>query len=370
MPRRVTTSTVHPPPGRPTLDDVAARCGLSKATVSRALHVEPGQTSVSPLTRRKVLRAAQQLGYRLNWRAQAFRQGKTYCIGLLYEEALPLERAVRALAETVRPRGYHILNVPVGPADKPLEDMLLDQRVDACVAYNGLPPAARALHLERRVPLVLMNLLTDLPVPHVHPDDRDGTAQVTRHLLELGHRNLVFYVNTADAGTPPHYSVAHRRETFEQLTAGAGLRARCVAGPVGELMDLIASAAGRGDRPTAVLAYSDIEAADVLKACWERGIRVPDELSVACFNDINWVDRLIPPLTTVSIPFDEIGRVGGELLLRQLDAPAAGTGTGSAAAAAAAKLARVAGTDAARVVVLPEQLVVRRSTAPPRRSVG
>jgi LacI family transcriptional regulator len=246
--------------------------------------------------------------------------------------------------------------------------MLLDQRVDACVAYNGLPPAARSLHLERQVPLVLMNLLTDLPVPHVHPDDRDGTAQVTRHLLELGHRHLVFYVNdAANTGATPHYSVAHRRETFERLTAEAGVRARSIAGPVGELMDAIVSGAAHDERPTAVLAYSDIEAADVLKACWERGIRVPDELSVACFNDINWVDRLIPPLTTVSIPFDEIGRVGGELLLRQLDGAAAGAG----GAAAAAEAARVAGTDATRVVVLPEQLIVRRSTAPPlRRPVG
>jgi LacI family transcriptional regulator len=324
---------------------------LDKSTISKALNLPPSQFALAEVTRKRIMESVDRLGYRPSKRAQALARGQTHVVGLLYHQGTPPTSGVYtavqyAVSDTLSKAGYTLQFFYVGDDPKHWADLLEGEQMDAVTAISRLPEGFTQMLGRSRLPTVLMNLHTDLPVDRVMMDDAAGAALATEHLLELGHRRIAYYADLkSDPHTRTHFSYGVRFGAFKRLMAQAGLEAMEICGDQGPsplLRQVLES------RATAVIACSNISAICLLHAAWKNDVKVPDQLSVVCFNNEFPVAVTIPPLTTVTTVGPEMGRMAAELLLKRLDQARAGA---------------LQGGDR-ECIVLPERLIVRGSTAP------
>lgn len=325
--------------------DVARLAGVSHQTVSRVLNEHP---RVRPDTRERVLRAIAQLGYRRNAMARGLVSRRSRVLGvvsfdtILFGPAstlLGIERAARAA-------DYGVSIVTLERVDHAsvlsATNILADQGVDGMIIIAPQTSAAAALHsLPTGLLAVAVQAGQDSALPSVAVDQIAGAQLAVRHLLELGHAT-VWHI----AGPSDWLEAGDRIEGWRRTLSEGGASVPPVL--VGdwsarsgyEAGQVLAGQAG----VSAVFAGNDQMALGLLRALQERGIRVPDDISVVGFDDIPEAEFLLPPLTTVRQDFDEVGRRSMALLLNLLEA-----GDGAVVAAPAA---------------VPPTLVLRRSTAP------
>jgi LacI family transcriptional regulator, galactose operon repressor len=335
------------PMGRPTISDVARKCGVSKTTVSVILNKTPASLRVSAETQQRVKQMALQLGYRPNWRARALTSRRTHTIGVLYAPPMPIvvrgnyEGIMVGIHETLHAQGYHVLFVPL--ADDPAEwgPILLDQRMDGCMILSRLRDPLPALLEQGRLPAVLVNADSEHPLPSVIADDLEGARLSTQHLIDLGHRRISFLLGEQ----PRHYSVTQRQIGYAQTMTDAGLgqHVQLFGGTLEQWVTWLVNEP-RHQRPTALLVYTHFMAVRLLQLLWDAGISVPADLSVSTFSNAFPVEWTIPPLTTVALPTEAMGQAAAEMVLEQI---------------------RTEGAAPKRRVVLQETLIIRRSTAPP-----
>ena len=331
--------------GAPTMAEIARRCRLSKATVSRALSLPADRCLVKRHTRERILRVAKKLGYRPNWRARAFSRQKTHTVGLIITGLLPQHEAIphqilEAFTSILRVSGYHLALVPVDGAFD-WRDLVFGGHVDGCATINDEPEEVVAELSRSRMPAVVMNTSAKTRLPVVTVDDFQGGQEVGRYLRSLGHRRVAMYVNE---NAKPHYSQDERlRGVTAGLRASSGDRIE-----VQFVRDSHERAMFRlldqRPLPTAVVCYSHYEALPILKEAWERKISIPRDLSVIAFNDVFPLDSTIPPVTRVCVPAEKIGTHAARVLLAQM---------------AKGEQAEPS------VQVFPETLVLRASCAPP-----
>ena len=334
------------PMKRPTISDVARLCGLSKTTVSVILNETPAAARVPVETHQRVKQAADQLGYRPSWRARALTQRRTHTIGILYAPPMPLivrgnyEGIMAGINETLTKHHHHVMFVPLGEDPGEWGDMLMDQRMDGCLVLSRLYDALASLLKQSRMPVTLVNADTELPHPVVIADDFQGSHDLTKHLLDLGHRRITFFLGDQ----PPHYSVIGRLDAYQHAMKAAGFNpyADVVKGSVQDFVNSLTRPGA--ERPTAVITYTHHAAISMLRLLWEAGMNVPRDISVATFSNSYPVAEMIPPLTVMALPTEDMGRTAAEMVLEQIK-------TGGAAPP--------------RRVVLKETLIVRKSTAPP-----
>jgi DNA-binding LacI/PurR family transcriptional regulator len=342
----MSTSAAKSAPKRPTITDVARACNVSKTTVSRALNFPPDKCPLNEETRRRVVAKAEEIGYRPNWLAQSLSRQRTHLIGLLYAQALPPvsghhAAVLRVLVSELQPKGYQLV---FASAEGPVKDwghLLRDRILDACLVLDSMPANLSDVITDSGIPSVVLNVRTNLPCPHVLMDDQGGAMQLTRHLLEQGHRRIAYY---DDPESTPHASVGDRQAGYLAAMRAAGLAPACqvMCMPLERVPDQIR---GNPEAPTAIVTYQHQQAIRLLRLLWQAGVHVPRDLSVATFNDVYPVDCFIPTLTTVRMPAEQMGRLAADLLLQQIESPEA----------------RMPGA-----VVLPEEVIVRESTAAPR----
>ena len=314
-------STPAPFPARaPTLSDVACQAGVSHQTVSRVLNAPH---SVAEATRVRVLEALRDLDYRPNRAARSLARGRSGLLGLIgysdphYGPAqmrLAIERAARAAGY-----GLGVASVPelsVEEVERSLEH-LLQQGVEGVALIVPLQIEFEALtFLLERLPCVLLGTPSGIPFAGAAIDQHLGAVLATRHLLELGHRNIGYI------GGPDHWSDAQaRREGFIETLNQAGLQAVALeeadwsaAGGFAALHRLLE----RAPRCSAVLVANDQMALGALRAARVRGLWVPEDLSLVGFDNLPESEYFEPPLTTVHQDFRALGERGIELLLNQL----------------------------------------------------
>lgn len=337
---------------RPTIMDVARKCGVSKTTVSVILNDSPASSRVPKDTQDRVRAAAEKLGYRPNWRARALASRKTHTIGVLYAPPMPLvvrgnyEGIMAGINEVLSQRGYHMLFVPLGDNTEEWGRLLLDQRMDGCLVLSRLREPLNEIIQAGRLRAALVNADSDENLPIVIADDYHGTLEIMQHLLSLGHQQVTFLVGKQ----PPHYSLTQRLDGYRKSMHDAGLDAHVniveseLDDFVRELRDVISGKDQERPRPTAVIVYTHYLAIKLLQKCWEAGIRVPQDLSVATYSNAFPVEDVIPPLTTMALPTEEMGREAAEMVIEQIETD---------------------GAAEARRAVLKETLIVRQSTAAP-----
>ncbi|QDU72035.1 LacI family DNA-binding transcriptional regulator [Mucisphaera calidilacus] len=335
----------------PTLSDIALKCNLSKGSVSRALSMTADECPLNPRTRKRVIKVAREMGYRVNAHARALSKGRSQNIGLVYEGALPVLDSVyhdiiESLLLELRARDYHLSLIPIDEK-RSWEDAILTGRIDACVCFQEYPEHVAETLQRRNMPIVLLNGISDKATGVICPNDRQGTELGVKHLVDLGHRDIAFVADIESA--TPHYSILERRNAFldamHELVGPADESTRIYNSTIS-----LARALQTGHAPTAVLCYSHFEAIPVIRHIRRAGFDIPHDISLLAFNDVFPVDVLDPALSCIAVPAEAIGRSGARMILEQIEIVESGS---------ASNLINTR-------LILDEELVLRESTAPVR----
>lgn len=302
------------------MTDVARLAGVSHQTVSRVLN---GNPQVHPETRERVMRAVAELNYRPNAMARGLVSRRSRMLGvvsfdtILFGPAstlLGIERAARAA-------GYGVSIATLERVDRQsvlaAANNLADQGVDGVIIIAPQMAAAAALHnLPKGMVAVAVEAGQDSGLPSVSVDQVTGARLAVRHLLELGHKT-VWHI----AGPTDWLEARDRIVGWRQTLADAGAEAPpMIAGDWSAQSGYAAGVALAGQPDvTAVFAGNDQMALGMLRALHERGLRVPEDISVVGFDDIPESGFLLPPLTTIRQDFDEVGRRSMATMLQLLD---------------------------------------------------
>jgi len=347
---------------RATLQTIADELGVSRTTISNA-YSRPDQ--LNQALRERILATARRLGYPgPDATARSLRRGKAGAIGLVFTETLPYAFAdpysvgfLRGVAEVAETSGTGLLLIPTPPGAEDPETAVRDAVVDGfCLYCVPLGHPAQQVIRARGLPIVMTDETDDPTIPYVGIDERASARLAAEHLVRLGHRRISVLVDqVVEPGKPgpatleeqlasPCADIRGRlagyRDAFEEVgidwagvpvvAAGRNVRSEA-AQAASPLLDV-------ADRPTAVLAVSDVLALGVLDACGQRGLLPGRDISVVGFDDVPEAERA--RLTTVRQPMREKGRLVGRLLLE----PPGGE-----------KVPRIK---------LPTELVVRATTGP------
>ena len=346
---------------RPTLDTVAEAAGVSRMTVSNAYN-RPDQLSAA--TRERVLAVAAELGYGgPDPAGRSLRRGRAGTVGVLLTENLTyaftdpgLVQFLRGVADEMSAAGMAMLLLP---ADADRDGALVRSAiVDAFIVCSIWEddPVVQAVR-SRRLPFVSSGSPRLSGVPFVGIDNAAAAALAADHLIGLGHRRLGVVALPEDMPIEPSDSVVKVRRGFAQRVVGFLERAAEDGVEPGAVTivdaDTNSTDAGiaaarellsRRKRPTAVFAVSDVLALGVLSAAAELGIDVPESLSVIGFDDIDEAAHSRPPLTTVAQDLREQGRTAARMALGLIEG------------------------SKVRNAPRTAQVLVRESTAPPRRA--
>jgi DNA-binding LacI/PurR family transcriptional regulator len=301
--------------------DVAARAGVGVATVSRVMN---GSASVRPATRERVLEAIRALNYRPSSVARNLSLQRTMVVAALlpwFTNPSAVQR-VRGIVEGLSTSLYDLMVFDIESEDRQRRAFeLFDRgdRADGLLVVSTLPPEQEVERIQSaRIPCVLVDAVHPA-LPSIAVDDEAGGAMATRHLVELGHRRIALI-----GDPPPEFRFEWSRDRtrgYERALEQAGIEVRPEYVREGTRLPHVARAIAAEllslpERPTAIFASSDTQALGALDAARSLRIRVPEELSIVGFDDIEVASYV--GLTTVRQPLAESGRRGAELLLRAL----------------------------------------------------
>lgn len=323
---------------RPTLEDVAAGAGVSRALVSIVMRGAPG---ASTATRERVLRVAAELGYRPDARARLLARGSSRLLGVVFGLArsfhMELLDGLYAAADEV---GYEVIlsALTAGRDERRAVETLLDFR---CAGVILLGPESSAPVLAGRLPVVVVGWEVDDPaVDVVRTSDDDGMRSAIDHLVAFGHREIVH----VDGGAGPVSSARRRGYRAAMHHHDLDAHVRVLVGGTAQEHGIAAARAllDQGPMPTAVVAYNDDVAAGLAEAFYRAGVVAPRDVSIVGWDDSSLARLPYLDLTSVRQDVAEMTRLAVER-----------------------SAARIAGQEIAeREIVLTPELVVRSSTGP------
>ncbi|MBL8153755.1 MAG: LacI family DNA-binding transcriptional regulator [Anaerolineae bacterium] len=329
-----------------TLKDVAAYAGVSVTTVSNVVRNWP---YVSPAMRDHVQRAIDALGYSPHLVAQGLRTGQTQALAFIVPDlSNPYFAEIVSAAEDAAQTYGYILLVFNSHEDADREAACIQRATsrsaDGLLITHSLQTRwSEALSNNVDIPIVAVDRIPEHDQHPVCAVDNFRAGQLaTSHLLELGHRRIAHIagpkrIRTAQDRSNGYLQIVdeqgmeYRRIVYSDDTWGPGAGYHC-------MMELL----NDGNRPTAVFTSNDRMAIGALHALYDRGLRVPDDISIVGLDDIEVSAHLTPPLTTMRQPLDRLAGAAVEMLLRLIRGETLGQ----------------------RIVLLEPELVVRQSTAP------
>ena len=322
-----------------TIRDVARSAGVSVATVSRALN---GADNVLPDTRQRIQEAARALRFTPSGAARSLITRRTHTVGALLPDLYGeyFSELIRGIDQAARARGLHLLvSSSHGDADEAAKAMrAMNGRVDGLIVLSPHADAHFLQHnLPARLPAVLLNTGAELSGHARFVVDNYGGAQtMTRHLVASGRKRIAFI------GGPQGNHEAQERLRGYRAGLKAGAKELVFDGDFSEQSGWLA---GRRivlskPRPDAVFAANDMLAVGCLCALREAGLRVPEDVALAGFDDIPIARYITPALTTIRVPIASLGAAALDALAKAVQAPENQT---------------------MHTVVMPVELVVRRS---------
>jgi LacI family transcriptional regulator len=335
-----------------TLEDVARAAGVHYSTVSRALDPDTAR-QVNVVTRKRVAAVAKRMGYQKDMVASGLKRGRTHTVAVVVGDLgnPNIGPLLRGISNRLEAAGLMPLIVETQNDPARLERIvshLLSRRVDALIltaARLGDGPKLRRIR-RHGIPVVLaVQSVPGIRLPAFTNDDILGGSLAAQHLLALGHRRVAQLRGPADI-----YSCLQRAQGFSQTIAAAGatevvLRSTAPMGTAEEgnrlMRQLLDS---KRPLPTGIFAHHDLMALGAMSAAEERGLACPRDFSMVGYNDLPNVERMVPPLTSIRLPREELGGLAAEFMVKMLS---------SAERPPASR--RLAPT-----------LVVRQSTGPPR----
>jgi LacI family transcriptional regulator len=329
--------------------DVAKRAGVSVATVSYVLN--DGPRPVSPETQAKVEKAIEELGYFPNELARSLTRKQTATIGLMLPNLInPVYAEIAESFESVcTASGYTVMLTGTDrnlAKEEKLAETLRSKQVDGVVILPSEEPYSfLKLFQQANIPMVVLE--HDLANTHcIVIDDLRGGRLAMQHLLSLGHRRIAL-IERETLSPHGHLRGLGCREVLEE--SGIPLDPDLViVGKAGQAAGYAAMQQWLAlpDSPTAVFAHNDMLAVGAIRAVFDAGLMVPDDISVVGHDDTTIINYLNPRLTTVKFPVAEMGRRAGQIILELVQQP---------------------DSLPAQIITLPVELVVRDSTAPPKK---
>jgi DNA-binding LacI/PurR family transcriptional regulator len=321
-PAREATATAIPERRNgPTIKDVARHAGVSHITVSRVMN---GSPRVVPATAARVRAAAHALGYSPNMPARELVRGVGRLLGLLVSDTTSpfVAELVRAICTAADEAGY-IVNICVTDFTVARElralDTFIQHRIAGLVAGPSGHPESDARigeMAELGLPVIALHRQIDHPaVSVIAGDSQTGSYNAAVHLLELGHRRIGYITGASALGIGPQKM---RGVVAALASYGVHLDSDLVlASDLGARAGFTAAQAllRRPDPPTAIMTFNDAAAIGALSAAAALGIRVPEELSIIGFDDIEYAAHATPPLTTVHQPIADVGRLAARTLI-------------------------------------------------------
>lgn len=329
-----------------TMSDVARVAGVSATTVS---HVINKTRRIEPETERAVLEAIETTGYLNDRVARSLRTGKTMTIGLAISAISNpyFADVVHAIERMVSANGHSLLLADTH--DDPDHELravtdLLAHRPDGLLIAPS-PDPHRALHriAARGIPTVLIDRIVDDPedgpFDAVGVENTDPMAELVDHIVERGHRRIGLIAGKRGLQTAEERIAGFRLGLERHGLADQADAVAYGADDTGAALDALLA---RDDAPTAIIMGNNQITIDAMRRLAERELRIPDDLSIACFDDFPWADLFHPRLTAIRQPVDALGTKGVTMLFERMATPGL----------------------AARQVRLEPQLIVRDSVRP------
>lgn len=325
------------------MSDVAAKAGVSVATVSKVVN---GRYGVAKNTVETVQAVIAEMGYESNLIAASLRSARTNVLGILVPDFEPFSaELLKGAALGARDSGYELLSHSGGDLhgwERRSLSRLGGTLIDGAVLVTPTVLDARTI-----VPAVAVDPhFGPSSMPTIDADSYSGAEQATQHLIELGHKRIAFLGGRSELDS------AHLREAgYRNAMAEAGIpvdpvlvrESRYAPDRAAEITrDLLELP----DRPTAIFAANDVTAIRAMEVAHEYGLTVPDDVSVVGFDDIPEASLAVPPLTTVRQPMQAMGRAAMEMLLDI-----------------------IRGVERETHVRMSTELIVRTSSAPPPEQV-
>lgn len=307
-----------------TISDIARLSGVSNRTVSRVIN---RSSKVGEATREKVQQVIDDLGYRPNAQARGLAGGRSYLLGLIYDnpDALIVDAAQRGVLNVCRELGYELVIHPCGESDTLCSEVVGSVKRSKLDGVIVLPPLSEDHDLagalaRAKVPYVrLAAIALDTSDRVVVSNERSAVAVMAEYLVKLGHRRIGYVT-----GPEGRRSTRERLEGFSDALERLG----CPAQP-----EMIAQGAysfesgiqcarvllTEREPPTAIFASNDDMAAGVIQAATEMGLNVPRDLSVAGFDDSALATRIRPALTTIRRPVRAMARLAANKLIASIE---------------------------------------------------
>jgi LacI family transcriptional regulator len=307
-------------PGRSTIVDVARLSGVAPATVSKALDVT-GRYGLSDEVRRRVMEVAERLGYRSRSHGRRALRSKLRLVGLVHGRTEPHSgrsaEILETLAQTLAAHDHNLLHFSCSGDLENLRSRLpSEHRISGWLGVGQIGSAVETVLKELGQPVVLLNGSVDCPFSQVLPDEGGAADLLVRHLFEMGHSAIVLCA--AAAGLSPAARLG-RIEGYRAAMRRLGLHDQSrVVQRSEELLDGQWRAALT--QPTAVIADTLSTAMSLLEACRQSRVSVPEQLSIASFDDDYPAEHLNPPLTAVRARLEQAAREASSLLLDQIEA--------------------------------------------------
>jgi LacI family transcriptional regulator len=302
------------------LREIARRAKVSTATVSRAINHVP---TVNPQLAKRVWKVVDELGYFPNTQARALVSGRSRIFGLIVSDITNpfFPEIVQTFEHLAVENNYEILLTSTINDPKRMEQSvrrMIERRVDGVAILTFGMEESLLGHLRfRKVPLVFVDVGPDAPgIVNIRINYLDGVRQAVQHLAALRHSRIAFV-----AGPARLKSAQARVDAFKTSMTEIGLLPDLIAtgdhtmeGGMRALVELLDSQ----DQPTAVLCSNDMTAIGVMRQAYDRGIRIPTDLSVVGFDDIRLAQFTIPPLTTVQMSQKELAQIAFRALLNEV----------------------------------------------------
>ncbi len=307
-----------------TIKDIAKRLDISHSTVSRALN---GSPLIAESTAKRIRQTAEELGYMHSAAARSLKTNRTQALGVIVSNVDDpfFGEILRGIEEVAQNNDYSLFMAASQhdpEKERRIVQSMREHRVDGVIICSAsLSQAQSNQFFKYGIPIVVVNNQAAEDYRYsIYHDDVDGSRQVTRYLVELGHRRIAYLGNSSSGRTD-----LERKSGFQQEMAASNLAIPpeyllgvSGGGPeeglagVGQILSL-------NPLPTAVVCFNDLIAAGVLRGLQDAGVRVPEEMSVTGFDNIVFSEFTNPPLTTFDQPKRFIGSEAAHLVLKLLD---------------------------------------------------
>ncbi len=309
----------------PTLEDVARKAGVSKSTVSRVLNET---AKISTMTRTKVLTAVRELGYEPNHIARSLTKRRTYTIGVVLEDILNpfFTEVAKGIETTLKKAGYTMI---LTSSDYEYDDeirltrMLIRYKVDGLLITPVKSDSETIELLKlRKIPFFMMNCKSSYrDVNWIDSDNVEGGYIAAKYLLELGHTRLMCIRSRIVEGTRDRFE-GFKRALHEH---GLNLSEQIIRGDARsrndgyKIVKNFITDNGKDAIPSAIISVNDAVAIGAMECLLEHGIRIPEDVSIIGYDDINIAGLVRVPLTTVHQAKYKMGEIAAQQLLYKIE---------------------------------------------------